>query len=329
LWLSLFNLCKPRQLVIVVAEGVNPQVIEFGTSYIRKAFEQEEATAVEELETSGKTQTGEAGAQAALQGVLKAASANGYKTGLVTTGDVTAVAPLYLGLLSNGSDAARALVTETQLDFLAGGGRSYFVSNKIPGSKRNDDFDASKAIRDAGGTVYFNLDSLDEEAKGRVLALQSDAELSYALDRDEETESGFDELVTLALDTLGGDNNAPFVLVVHDTLMAKALAARDTPAVVEQFHTLDNILGVVQSRREDNPADLGLAFVATGGAVAPRFTTDKADERSNSIFILSNLPLSYSGVGARLKGADDALLTAFVNEKYKGWKLSLRNAAAF
>jgi alkaline phosphatase len=144
-----------------------------------------------------------------LRGVLKSASANGYKTGLVTSGNVAKVAPLYFDLDGGGADAARALVSDTKIDFLAGGGRSYFVSNKVPGSKRSDDFDASKAVREAGGSVYFNVESLDEEAKGRVLALQSDDELSYAIDRDEETQAGFDELVSLAVETRGGESNAP------------------------------------------------------------------------------------------------------------------------
>lgn len=312
----------PRQLVIVVADGLNPQVTDFGSSYLKRAFDIEDTTAFDDLKTQGKVQTTGANASGSLRGVLKAAAANGYKTGLVTSGNVAKVAPLYFDIQGDEADAARALVSDTKFDFVAGGGRSLFVSSKIPGSKRTDDFDASKVVREAGGTVYFNAESLDEEAKGRVLALQGDEELSYALDRDEEAQAGFDELVSLALDTLGGETNAPFVLVVHDTLLAKALADKDSPAAVEQFHILDTILGDVLTRREDNPADVAVALLGTGGTTAPRFTTDKADELSNAIFVLSNLPRSYSGAGAKLKGADEATLTDFANEQYKGWKVS-------
>jgi hypothetical protein len=312
----------PKQLVIVVADGLNPQVTEFGSNYLKKAFEIEDTIAFDDLKTQGKVQSAGDNASTSLRGVLKTASANGYKTGLVTSGNVAKVAPLYFDLESDGADAARALVSDTKADFLAGGGRSYFVSNKIPGSKRSDDFDASKAVREAGGSVYLNVESLDEEAKGRVLALQSDDELSYAIDRDEETQAGFDELVSLALETLGGENNSPFVLVVHDTLLAKALESKDTPAAVEQFHTLDNILGDLLTRREENTANLAVALLAAGGTVAPRFTTDKADELSNALFVLSNLPRSYSGAGAKLTGADEATLTDFANEQYKGWKVA-------
>jgi hypothetical protein len=315
----------PRQLVIVVADGLSPQVVDFGTSYLKKAFDIEETVGFEDLKAQGKVQTSGTGSLSSLRGVLKLAAANGYKTGLVTTGNVATVAPLYFDLQSNGVDAVRPLIADSKVDFLAGGGRSDFVSSKIPGSKRTDDFDAAKTLRDAGGTVYFNAESLDEEAKGRVLALQSEDELSYAIDRDEESQAGFDDLVSLALETLGGENNAPFVLVVHDTLLAKALAVKDTPAVVEQFHTIDNIVSDLLTRREDNPADFGIALLGTGGAVAPRFTAEKADELANAIFILSNLPLSYTGAGAKLKGADEATLVDFATEQYKGWKVSPEN----
>jgi hypothetical protein len=112
-----------------------------------------------------------------------------------------------------------------------------------------------------------------------------------------------------------------FVLVVHDTLLAKALADKDTPAAVEQFHLIDNIVGDLLTRREEN-TNLAVTLLGAGGTVAPRFTTDKADELSNALFVLSNLPRSYSGAGAKLKGADEATLTDFANEQYKGWKVS-------
>lgn len=309
-----------RQIVIVVADAANPQVIDFGTTYLKKAFGEEETTALERLKSGGKAQPG--GLEAiSLNGVLKIAAANGYKTGVVTNGDVAQVAPSYYGISGDAAAAARELVTDSKFDFLAGGGRSHFISSKIPGSKRSDDFDASKTIRDAGGTVYYSVESLDEEARGRVLALQSEGELSYAIDRPEETQAGFEDLVTLALDTLAVENNAPFVLVVHDTLLAKSLAAKDTPAVVEQYHAVDNIVDALLNRREDNP-DLSIALIANGGTLAPRFTSEKPDEQANTIFIVSNLPLSYSGAGAALKGANDETLTAFADEQYKGWKIA-------
>jgi alkaline phosphatase len=147
----------PRQMVVVVAEGLSPQVIDMGSSYVRTVAQsvtgEEEAAAFSEFRAQAKTQAAiaDSGAVAieSLRGLLKTASANGYRTGLVTTDDVTKAAALFYDIPGDASTVASTLINNTKFDFLAGGGRSYFVSNKIPGSKRTDDFDASAALRQA------------------------------------------------------------------------------------------------------------------------------------------------------------------------------------
>jgi hypothetical protein len=178
-----------------------------------------------------------------------------------------------------------------------------------------------QTLTTAGGTAYLNVESLDDEAKGRTFVLQSESELSYAIDREAEAQAGLDELVTLALDTLAGENNAPFVLVIHEALLGKALAAKDSPAVVEQYHLLDTIVDELLNRQEENP-ELAVALIARDGSIAPRFSTDQIAERNNAIFVLTNLPKSYAGAAALLKGATDEVISEFASEQYKGWKIS-------
>ncbi|HEX8833203.1 MAG TPA: hypothetical protein VF719_03325, partial [Abditibacteriaceae bacterium] len=98
-------------------------------------------------------------------------------------------------------------------------------------------------------------------------------------------------------------------------------AAKDTPALAEQFHQLDDIITSVLDQRETNPADFVVAVLATGGNLAPHFTTDDTKAREDALFILSNLPLSYSKAGATLKGADEAAIAEFAAEQYQGWKI--------
>ena len=64
-------------------------------------------------------------------------------------------------------------------------------------------------------------DAQEQEIKGKVLALQSDGSLSYAIDHDPAAEASLSAIAGLAIQTLGA-NNAPFVLVIHDTLLPKA-----------------------------------------------------------------------------------------------------------
>jgi len=301
----------PRQLVVVVAEGVNPQVMQFGADYSKSVVGEEDATsALADLKMQ-KTMTAEGVTFEAMKGLLKTAAANGWKTGLVTTGSAAKDAATLYGVDATGADAAKTLVADTKFNFIAGGGRADFNA------------DLKKSLTAAGGTALFDAESVENgetELKGKTLILQSDAALSYAIDQNPENEVGLGELVSLGTETLAGENNAPYMLVVHDTNVAKALAAKDTPALAEELRTLDGIIGDVISQREDNES-LVVAVIATGSNVAPSFATQVAADHSNAFFILSALPMSFAKAGTALTGANDEAITTFANDEYKGWKI--------
>lgn len=307
----------PRQIVLVVAEGANPATIDLFSHFVQKTYDQDEITGLAALKAQPRAAVTAPEGVPALAGLLKSAAASGYKTGLVTTGDVTTVAPLFYSL--GEGDAAKHIVG-AKFDFIAGGGRAHFVPQGTRGSLRTDALDLAKELNNAGGSALFTSEALADETKGKVLALQGDAELNYALDRSED-EASFGDLVTQGLEAVGSEE-APFVFVVHDTLLAKAIAAKDTPAAAEQFHELNGIISSLLDRRDENPADFAIAVLATGSSSAPRFTTTAASERSNALFVLSNLPLSFAKAGASLKGANAEALDEFAQEKYVGWKLS-------
>jgi hypothetical protein len=308
----------PRQVVVVVADGLNPQVASFGGDYLKASAGEDEATSgLSDFKAAGKTAPAAGISFVSLRGLLKTAAANGYKTGFVSTDDVTKDAATLYDLPTQGAEGASTLISTVMYDFIAGGGRANFAPT------------AKETLTAAGGTALFDADSvesLEQEIKGKTLVLQGDAELPYAIDQNPENEAGLSELVTLAVDTLSADN-APYLLVVHDTLLNKALAAKDTPALAEEFRAFDGIVAGVLANREDNP-DFAAALLATGSSTAPRFTTNAAGDRSNSFFILSQLPVSFAKAGATLKGADEAALTEFATEQYKGWNISGDNRAA-
>ena len=86
---------RPRQIVIVVADGLSPQLVSFGNDYIRKSLDQDDATAIQTFQSAAKTVGVGADALSSLKSVLTTAQKNGYKTGLVTSEDVTKIAPLF------------------------------------------------------------------------------------------------------------------------------------------------------------------------------------------------------------------------------------------
>jgi hypothetical protein len=300
----------PRRIVVVVAEGLNQQVADFGTAYVKTAYGADTDVALDTLKKTGKSATENGDVLTAAQGLLKIAAANGYRTGLVTTDDVSKIASHFYGVDGNFITD----INNVPFDVVAGGGRAGFANGV-------------KSFTDAGNSAMLTVESLDQDVKGKVLALQSDSELSYAIDRDIEKEGGLAELATFALQTLNTDEK-PFVLVVHDTLMAKALGAKDTPAFLAQLREVDGIIADALGAREENPSDFGVAVIGMNGNVAPRFATELPNERSDAFYIISELPLSYAKAGQTLAGIDDAKLTAFTTETYKGWKLSAENRAS-
>ena len=298
----------PKQYVIVVAQGASPQVLDLGESYFRASSNDPTlTTSFDALVAAGKAAPVAGDALAQMKGILSLAKANGYKTGLVTTGDVSTVAPLFYDITG---DTATALAdAQAQYDFLGGGGRATLAG-------------AGAKVGAAGGSYVTNPTDLAGDLKGRVLALQTEGPLTYALDRDPTEEAGLAEMASLAMDSLG---NAPFVLIVHDDLTKKAIDSKDTPALLEQFRELDLIASDVLSRHDANP-DLGAAFLMTGSATTPQFVPGTSPlAKNDAFFIVSNLGRSFAGAGAQLKGADVATTTAFADPEdgtYRAWKIT-------
>jgi len=295
--------------VIIVAEGLSPQVLDLGKGYLRKADDDLElSTSFDELKDKAKSATVGADALTQLSGILQTAHDNGYATGLVTTGDVTKIAPLFYKL--DGDVAADLTAKNAPYEFLAGGG-----AMNLPG--------ASERIAANGGTFVGAADALDGELKGRVLATEVPGELDYSIDRDPTQESGLGELATTAIDTLAAGDK-PFVLVIHDSLIKRALDTKDTPALFEQFRELNTLVGDAVARRDDDP-NLKVAALMTGASNTPAFSTTSPEEQNNAFFVASNLQKSFAGAGTELKGKTVEDITAFADADagdYRGWNVS-------
>ena len=79
-----------KQYVVVITEGASPQILDLGKGYLRKADEDAElTTSFDSLTEGGKTAPVSASVISDLSGLLDTAEKNGYKTGLITTAEVT------------------------------------------------------------------------------------------------------------------------------------------------------------------------------------------------------------------------------------------------
>ena len=307
-------LAAPKQYVVIVAQGTSPQVLSLGKGYFRAAnTDPTLTTSFDALMESGKMAPTTPNAIASMKGLLSTAKAHGFKTGLVTTGDLSQVAPLFYDLTGDTADALGS--AQAQYDFMGGGGRAQLAG-------------AGAKVKAMGGTYAVNAVEMADDLKGRVLSLQNDGELDYALDRDPSQQASIAEMASLAMDNLG---DAPYVLIVHDDLTKKAIENKDTPALLEQFRELELVASDALSRREANP-DLGVALLMTGSQTTPQFIagTPKPTQ-DDAFFIVSNLGRSFAGAGAELQGADVAKITQFADPDeglYRGWKISDVDKAA-
>ena len=321
----------PRQAVVVVSEGLNPQLVDMGKTYLDYVADvtakAEEGEVVPSALSNLKKGTANSSVSlSAMRGLLKNAAANGYKTGLITTGDASKAAALFYDVA--GDDVAGALVSSTRFDFLAGGGRENFLPKSTAGSTRKDETDLAATLRKAGGTAVMDAEAAEDatlEIKGKTVILQNNGSMDYALDQRPGVQQSLSVLASTAMDALNGaDDTTPYLLVVHDDLVAKALAAKDTPALFGQIRELNTVVDQAVSARSimETPDDLAVALIGTGGNVAARFTSEEKAQHTNALFITSQLGYSYEGAGRKLKGADAEAVTAFTTDDYKGWKLS-------
>ena len=292
--------------VIIVAEGLSPQVLDLGKAYIRNADDNAQlSTSLNELKEKAKPA---AFSLTHLKGILQTAHNNGYATGLVTTGDISKIAPMFYKL--NGDVTAGLTAQDAPFEFLAGGGAANLTG-------------ASDKMAANGDTFVASADALDGQLIGRVLAAQTPGELNYAIDRDPALESGLGELATTALDVLSSGDK-PFVLVIHDSLLKRALDSKDTPALFEQFRELNTLVGDIAARRDDDP-NLKIAVLMTGASSAPVFSTTSVEEQNSAFSVISSLQKSFAGAGQSLRGKTVEDITVFADADagdYRGWNIS-------
>ena len=302
------SLAAPKQYVIIVAQGVSPQVLDLDRDYLRTAADDQAlTTSFDSIMENGQAASVGANAIADMKGLLSLAKTNGYKTGLVTTGDISTVAPMFYNI--DGDTATALANAQAQYDFIGGGGRASLATT-------------GDQIKAMGGSYLANADDFAGEVQGRVLSAQAPGELTYALDRDPTAQASLSEMASLAMDKLG---DAPYVLIVHDGLTQKALDARDTPALLEEVRELETITADALSRRDENP-ELGIGLIMTGGAVTPRFAAGTSQtEKNNAFFILNNLGSSFTGAGQKLMGADADTIAMFTDPndgEYRAWNVT-------
>jgi hypothetical protein len=120
-----------------------------------------------------------------LERLAEHAAANGYRTGLVTTGDAATAASLFYNVAGDNTTVASTLVkTPNSISSAAAVARTSFQNDS--GFKAHRRHERFQRVGRQGRNALFNAEAVEDstlEIKGKTLALQGDDSLSYAADQ--------------------------------------------------------------------------------------------------------------------------------------------------
>ncbi|WP_321329619.1 alkaline phosphatase [uncultured Ilyobacter sp.] len=213
-----------------------------------------------------------------LDSIVDVAEKSGMKTGLISTTRLTHATPAVFASNNmsrdNESDIAEDFL-ESNVDFFAGGGYRYFISQDKSGSKRKDDRDISKEFHKLGYNVFIGEDSSDEfmnlkaSKDQKVFAAFTKSHMPYEVDRvnsgskvpslADMTEKGIEVL---------SKNRKGFFMMVEAGRIDHAAHANDAASVINDTLAFDKAVKKAYDFYQKHPKDTLILVVGdheTGG----------------------------------------------------------------
>lgn len=146
---------------------------------------------------------------------LEAAKAQGKKTGICVTAEITHATPAgFAAHVEDRMDFPRIadqyfddrIDGKFKIDLMAGGGRSHFL---------REDRNLVEEFKQAGYDIAYTFKDFQEGEKSQSLGLFSNHGLPFALDRDYRTLPTLKEMVETSIEKLNQDNDEGFFLMVE------------------------------------------------------------------------------------------------------------------
>ena len=137
-----------------------------------------------------------------------------------------------------------------------GGGADYFLPASAPGGKRKDGRDVVAAFRARGYTVARTPPSWRPRRAPRLLALFSDDDMDFEIDRDPAREPTTAEMATAALKTLAQQSPNGFVLLVENENIDTAGHHNDAASLMRALWAFDDAVKVALEFQRRHPDTL-------------------------------------------------------------------------
>ena len=141
-------------------------------------------------------------------------------------------------------------------DVLMGGGADYFLPASVPGGKRKDGQDVIAAFRARGYTVARTPAELAAASGPKLLALFSEDDMDFEIDRDPAREPTTAEMATAALKALAQQSPNGFVLLVENENVDTAGHHSDAASLMRALWAFDDAVKVALEFQNRHPDTL-------------------------------------------------------------------------
>ena len=292
------NLSKPKNIIILFADGTTNAQYEFGR-YSSAQLRQQSFALTDVVMTKGNYQlmktesanyfvTDSAAAASAMSigykvnngaisvtpdggtppTLMKRAKDYGKRIGLISTAPIYDASPAAFSVHAKSRRDSESIVNqylELSPDVLLGGGSNYFLPSTEPGGKRQDGKNMIKAFQDKGYQYINSPAQLAQINTSKVLGLFAEEDLDYEIDRNSQETPNLSQMLSSALKVLNakksGVNNQGFVLFVENENTDSAGHQNDVAALMRDLWAFDDAVKVALEFQKLNPDTL---LIVTG-----------------------------------------------------------------
>jgi alkaline phosphatase len=355
----------PRNIIIMFADGAAPTQWDFGrysSQVLRQqpfvttdvvfrqgavgllttspfdAYVTDSAAAASAMSTGFKVKNGAISITpdgASPRTVMAAAKAAGKRVGLVTTATVYDATPAAFAAHAASRRDSQALVDRLLAlgpDVLMGGGADYFLPASVPGGKRNDGEDVMATFRARGYSVARTPVELAAASGAKLLALFSEDDMDFEIDRDPAREPTTAEMTTAALKALAQESPNGFVLLVENENVDTAGHHNDAASLMRALWAFDDAVKVALEFQRGHPDTL---VIVTGdhetGGFSPTYARKDlgAVSASNRFYsgdehlrMLERITMSFNVAKDKLgKPPSSAVLDQVLAQHFPGFRL--------
>jgi alkaline phosphatase len=178
---------------------------------------------------------------------MEIAQERGMRVGLVTNSTVYDASPAaFASHLPNRRDFAAIVkrYLELEPEVLLGGGKEQFLPKPQPGSRRSDDVDLIAAFVKKGYRYVANKQELEEAQHGKVLGLFSLGDMSFEIDRKQQTEPSIVDMTRAAIRLLHDGNSRGFFVFIENENVDSASHQTDIASMIRDYREFDRAVGL-------------------------------------------------------------------------------------